>query len=115
MKPMTSRIATGSLKPLSPSSVLVRRVRSVESRSTAKIAALSVAEMIAPTRKPSSRERSKITTDAAPATSAVASVPTVASETAGKATGLISGQPAASPPSKRISDSAMIPATWAAW
>ncbi|MFM9128177.1 MAG: hypothetical protein ACKOTA_11680 [Solirubrobacterales bacterium] len=38
-----------------------------------------------------------------------------AAQVAGKATGLISGQPAARPPSNRIRDRAMIPATCAAW
>ena len=42
MKPSTSRTATGSLRPASPSSVRASRRRSVEPRSSAKIAAPSV-------------------------------------------------------------------------
>jgi hypothetical protein len=46
LKPMTSRTATGSLRPASPSSVRATRRRSVEPRSTAKIAAPSVAATV---------------------------------------------------------------------
>ena len=43
MNPSTSTIATGSLRPDSPSSVRARRRFRLEPRSTEKIAALSVA------------------------------------------------------------------------
>ena len=54
MKPITSSTATGSLKPASPSSVRASRRRSVEPRSSAKIAAPSVEAMIEPSSSPSS-------------------------------------------------------------
>ena len=104
MKPMTSRTATGSLSPASPSSVRATRRRSVEPRRIAKIAAPSVAARIEPSSRPSSRLRSS-SQDAPPGRrrSRSAIVPTSASASAGRSTGRISGKPAASPPSKRIS------------
>ena len=51
MKPITSSTATGSLRPDSPSSVRASRRRSVELRSSAKIAAPSVEARIAPTQQ----------------------------------------------------------------
>ena len=58
MKPMTSSTATGSFMPASPSSVRARRRLSVDPRSSAKIAAPSVADTIEPTSSPSSSVRS---------------------------------------------------------
>ena len=109
MKPSTSRIATGSLKPDSPSSVVARRRLSVDPRSSAKIAAPSVAASTDPSSSPSSVERSKSHTAAKPVTAAVTIVPTMARLSAGVSTGRISSSPEVSPPSKRIRASAMIP------
>jgi hypothetical protein len=109
MKPITSSRATGSFIPDSPSSVRARRFLRVERRSTAKIAAESVAAIAAPTIIPSSTLMSKKTCAASPAMHAVATVPIVASEAAVPSTGRISGQPALSPPSKRIRTRAIVP------
>ena len=54
MKPITSSSATGSFMPDSPSSERASRFFRVERRSTAKIAAESVAAIAAPTIIPSS-------------------------------------------------------------
>ena len=59
MNPSTSRIATGSLKPASASSVRASRRRRVEVRSSEKMAAPSVAARIDPSSSPSSVDRSK--------------------------------------------------------
>ena len=109
MKPITSSRATGSFIPDSPSSERASRFSRVELRSTAKIAAESVAAIAEPTIIPSSQERPKIHFAATPARSAVASVPRVASEAAVPSTGRISDQPEVSPPSNRISTSAIVP------
>ena len=109
MKPSTSRTATGSLNPDSPSRVVARRRLSVEPRSSAKIAAPSVAARIEPSSIPLSVERSKSHAAARPVTTAVMIVPTMASDSAGASTGRISSRPGVSPPSKRIRASAMIP------
>ena len=65
MKPSTSRTATGSLKPASPSSVRASRRRSVDPRSTANTAAPSVAATIEPSSSALERARSRIATAAA--------------------------------------------------
>src|SRR5829696_6221760 len=109
MNPVTSSSATGSFMPDSPSSVRASRRRSRDPRSTAKIAALSVAATAEPTISPSRVERSKISAAAKPARSAVTIVPTEASEIAVPRTGLISPQPAVRPPSKRIRTSPIVP------
>ena len=109
MKPRTSRTATGSLKPDSPSRVRATRRRSVEPRSSAKIAALSVAATIEPRSSPSSVLKSNSQAAASPARTAVMVVPITASDSAAPSTGRISPMPAARPPSKRISDRAMTP------
>ena len=109
MKPITSSRATGSFIPDSPSSERASRFSRVERRSTAKIAAESVAAIAAPTIIPSSTLRSKIQWAARPAITAVTTVPTVASEAAVPSTGRISDQPAVSPPSKRIRTRAIVP------
>ena len=109
MKPSTSSTATGSFMPASPSSERARRRFSVDPRSRAKIAAPSVAETIAPTSIPCSSVRSISQCAAMPVTTAVTSVPSVAMLSAEPSTGLISWTPAARPPSKRISASAMTP------
>ena len=54
MKPSTSTTATGSLRPDSASRIRARRLSRLEPRSTEKIAALSVAATIEPSRRPSS-------------------------------------------------------------
>ena len=109
MNPITSSAATGSLNPASPSSVRARRRRSVDPRSTAKIAAASVEATIEPSNMPSSVERSSSQAAASPVITAVAMVPTTASAIAGRSTGRISEKPAASPPSKMIRASARTP------
>ena len=48
MKPITSRIATGSLRPASASSVRARRFFRVDPRSSAKTAAPSVLATMPP-------------------------------------------------------------------
>ena len=67
MKPITSSSATGSFIPDSPSSERASRFSRVERRSTAKIAAESVAAIAAPTSIPSRVLRSKIHFAARPA------------------------------------------------
>ena len=109
MKPTTSSTATGSLKPASPSSVRASLRRSVDSRRSAKIAAPSVEEMIAPISMPSSVLRSNSHAAAKPQITAVPSVPRIASDSDGRSTGRISSKPADSPPSNRISASATTP------
>jgi hypothetical protein len=109
MKPSTSRTATGSFMPDSPSSVRASLRSSVELRSRPKIAAPSVAETIEPSSSPSSMVRSKSHAAANPVTTAVARVPATASPIEGRSTGRISRKPAVSPPSNRISDRAMTP------
>ena len=66
MKPITSSRATGSFIPDSPSSERASRFSRVERRSTAKIAAESVAAIAAPTSIPSSVLRPKISFAARP-------------------------------------------------
>ena len=78
MNPSTSRTATGSLRPDSPSSVRASRRPSVEPRSSAKIAALSVDDRIPPSSRPSSVVRSSSHEAVSPATTAVTTVPTTA-------------------------------------
>ena len=109
MNPITSSTATGSLKPASPSSVRATLRRSVDPRSSAKIAAPSVEATIEPSSSPSSVPRSNSQTAAMPVIAAVAKVPTTARLIAGRSTGRISSKPAISPPSNRISASATIP------
>ncbi len=109
MNPSTSTIATGSLKPDSPSSVRARRRSMLDPRSTEKIAALSVQATIEPSSRPSSVVRSSSQEAVRPTIAAVITVPTVASDRLTPSTGRISPQPAASPPSNRISASAMMP------
>ena len=109
MKPITSSRATGSFIPDSPSSARARRFFRVERRSTAKIAAESVAAIAAPTIIPSSTLMPKIQWAASPAAQAVIAVPIVAIEAAVPSTGRISPQPAVRPPSKRIRTRAIVP------
>ena len=109
MNPVTSRTATGSFIPDSPSSERASRRRSCEPRSTAKIAALSVAAIAAPRISDSSVPRSKSHAAASPASAEVTMVPTIASEIAVPSTGRISRHPAVSPPSKRISTRPIVP------
>src|ERR1044072_3083447 len=78
MNPITSSGATGSFIPDSPSSERASRFSRVERRSTAKIAAESVAAIAAPTSIPSSVLRPKISLAPSPATPARTTVPTVA-------------------------------------
>jgi hypothetical protein len=109
MNPSTSTTARGSFSPDSASSVRARRRFSPEPRSTEKIAALSVTDTIEPSSSPWSIDRSRSHVAASPVTAAVTSVPTVASEIPGQSTGRTSLQPAAKPPSNRISESATTP------
>ena len=90
MKPSTSSTATGSFMPASPSSVRARRRLSVDPRSSAKIAAPSVADTIAPMSRPCSSVTSSSQCATIPVTIAVMSVPSVASATAEPSTGRIS-------------------------
>ncbi len=109
MKPVTSNSATGSFIPDSPSSERATLRRSFDPRSTAKIAAESVAAIAEPRISPSSVERSRIQAEANPAISAVRMVPSVPSEIAVASTGRISFQPAVSPPSNRIRTRPIVP------
>ena len=115
MKPSTSSTAIGSLKPASPSSVRSRRLRSPAPRSSENTAAPSVEETIEPSSSPSSVENPNSHEAANPVTTAVISVPGSASPIAGRSTGRISPQPAVSPPSNRISASAITPIVSARW
>ena len=98
-----------SLSPASPSSARASRRRSVESRSTAKMAAPSVAAMMLPTSRPSLVENPNRAAAASPVITAVRTVPMMARLMATPSTGRISSNPAFSPPSKRIRASATIP------
>ena len=71
MKPITSRTATGSFSPASPSSVRASGRRRVEPRSSAKIAAPSVEATIEPEQQALERVRSNSQAAASPATAAV--------------------------------------------
>ena len=110
MQPITSRIATGSLRPDSPSSVRARRRRSVEPRSTANTAAASVAATVEPSSSACSGSRSRIAAAATAVSAAVSSVPSVARITAVGSTGRISSKPLERPPSNRIIATATMPA-----
>ncbi len=107
MQPSTSRIATGSLTPDSPSSVRARRRRNVEPRRTANTAAASVAATVEPTSSASSGSRSSSSDAAKAVIPAVSAVPIVASAIETPITGRISAQPLDRPPSYRINASAM--------
>ena len=93
MNPSTSRTATGSFRPDSPSRVRASRRRSVDVRSTEKTAAASVAASTDPSSSPSSVERSNSQAATNPVSSAVRIVPTNARLTAGRSTGPTSLQP----------------------
>ena len=80
MKPVTSSTATGSFSPDSPSRARASRRRSFDPRSTAKIAAESVAAMAEPTISASSVPRSNSQAAASAPMTAVSIVPTTASE-----------------------------------
>ena len=110
MQPITSRIAIGSLRPDSPSSVRASRRRSVEPRSTANTAAASVAATVEPSSSAGSGSRSRISAAATAVSPAVASVPSVARMIDVFSTGRISSKPLESPPSNRISATATMPA-----
>ena len=98
MNPITSRTATGSFKPASPSSVRASLRRSVDPRRTAKIAAPSVAASAAPSSMPSSVVRSNSHAAAKPADQrGERCVPTVARLIAVPSTGRISWKPGAQP------------------
>ena len=105
----TSRTATGSLRPDSPSSARASFRRSVELRSSAKIAAPSVLARTAPISSPCLVSMSNSHAAASPAIAAVIGVAISASDTAVPSTGRISTRPDVRPPSNRISASAMIP------
>jgi hypothetical protein len=64
---------------------------------------------IDPTSSASSQVKSNSSFAASPASAAVASVPKIASESAGQATGRRSLKPPVRPPSNRMSARAMIP------
>jgi hypothetical protein len=68
-----------------------------------------VDEMIAPISMPSSVGRSNSHEAANPQITHVPSVPTIASDSEDRRTGLISSKPAVRPPSNRISASATTP------
>jgi hypothetical protein len=110
MQPITSRIAIGSLRPDSPSSVRARRRRSVEPRSTANTAAASVAATVEPSSSAGSVSRSRISAAATAVSAAVASVPSVARMIDVRRTGRISSKPLERPPSNRIIATATMPA-----
>src|SRR4051812_21849502 len=110
MHPTTSRIATGSFMPDSPSSVRASRRGSCEPRSTANTAAASVAATVEPSSSAGSGSRSRMAAAATAVRPAVATVPTVASAIEVRSTGRISLHPEDRPPSKRISARATMPA-----
>src|SRR5215211_4852018 len=109
IRPSTRTMATGSLRPDSASSMRARRRSMLDPRSTEKTAAPSVAATIEPSNSPWSVLRSSSQPAARPTIAPVATVPRVASERLGHSTGRISSQPAASPPSNRISARAITP------
>ncbi len=90
MNPSTSRMATGSLNPASPSSVRASLRLRVEPRSSANTAAPSVAARIEPSSSPSSNEKPSSQLAASPVRTAVTIVPSPASDSAGRSTGRIS-------------------------
>ena len=69
---------------------------------TAKTAAASVAETIAPSSNPSSQESPSTTVENHPTSAAVISTPIVESEIAGQSAGRTCGQCVSNPPAKRI-------------
>jgi len=81
----------------------------LDPRSTENTAAPSVAATIEPSSSPSLVSRLSSHEAARPTIAAVAAVPTMASAALGLSTGLISLQPAARPPSNRISARATTP------
>ena len=99
IRPIVSAIATGSFRPVSASSVLAIRWRMCVNRSVAKTAAASVDATTAPRSTDSSHERSNSVYAAAPASTAVATTPTVASRAAGTATRRSRRHDVESPPS----------------
>ncbi len=106
-----SNTAIGSLAPDSSSSVgwidpasLARWVRR-----TAKTAAASVDDTIAPSSRPVSIGRSRITAAASPVTAALTTTPNEASVTEGPTTGRTRAQLVDRPPSKRMSARAATP------
>src|SRR5436190_2318752 len=121
IRPSTSTIATGSLRPDSASRTRASRRSMLDPRRTEKTAAPSVAATIEPSSRPSSVLRSSSTAAIRPTIAAVPTVPTTASERLGQRTGRISSQPAASPPSNRIRASAITPirrassTSWSEW
>src|SRR5947209_4165784 len=102
MKPSTSSTATGSFRPDSPSSVRASLRDNVEPRSSAKIAAPSVEDKIAPNRRPSWIENPKSAAAEMPTSSAVIAVPTVANDVEAPRTGGRCGRPLVSPPASRL-------------
>ena len=99
MQPITSSTAIGSLTPDSPSSVRAIRRRSVDPRSTANTAAASVAATVEPSSSASSVQLAEQGAAASAVRPAVIRVPSVASATETRITGLISAQPLERPPS----------------
>jgi hypothetical protein len=81
----------------------------VDPRRSPKIAAPSVTETMEPRSNPSSSERSKSQVATTPLIAAVISVPSPARLRDTPSTGRISGKPALSPPSNRISAKATTP------
>ncbi len=75
MQPITSRIAIGSLRPDSPSSVRASRRGSVEPRSTANTAAASVAATVEPSSSAGSGSRSRMNAAATAVSAAVSERP----------------------------------------
>src|SRR3954447_11687355 len=106
MQASTSRTATASLSPASPSRVRASMRRRVDPRRSAKIAAPSVAAMMLPTSSPSLVENPNRAAATSPVINAVRAVAANASAIDGARTGRISSKPALRPPSNRISASA---------
>lgn len=102
-------MATGSFSPDSPSSVCASLRVSVEPRSSAKIAAPSVEDTVAPSSSPYVAEKPNRAAAERPTITAVMAVPAVANAVAAPSTGRRCRSPLVRPPSNRISPSEMTP------
>ena len=111
VNPMVRKMAIGSLLPDSSSSRgLSRPVRAMLlERSTAKIAAASVEETMAPSSRPSSQAKPSTAVANHPTRTAVSATPSVASARAGQRTGRTLSQWVSKPPAKRMKVSATTP------
>ena len=113
VRAITARTAGASLNPDSASSMPTTRRGSRTERSTENTAAESVLVTTAPSSMDVIRSRSSSSHAPAPVTRNETTMPTVASADAGPSVPLTELQRVVSPPSARISASAVYPTDWA--